>query len=193
MRIQRTIAGLTLALSLTALVGCGSSGSSKSSDTKGSSGLDTTTAGNGSTGGAKGTFTDVCTKITTDDVGAIVGATVTMQKVPGSGCNFTQDDPRAAGVTFNSSSSSTANGGYESAKSGLTSVIDGEAKDLDGVGEKAFMEAGPALGGSSIQGSGLVQVGPTLVQVTVIQSSEMSQEDVEALTKKLVELAAAKA
>ena len=88
---------------------------------------------------------------------------------------------------------STATGGYESAKSGLTSVIDGEAKDLDGVGEKAFMEAGPALGGSSIQGSGLVQVGPTLVQVTVIQSSEMSQEDVEALTKKLVELAAAKA
>jgi len=192
LKIQRTIAGVTLALYLVAVAGCGSSGSSSSDSTKAPSGATTTAPTSDSGGKPEGAAVDVCKKITAADVSAIVGGTVTSEAIPGGGCRFPQDDVRAPTASFDSSSSSVANGTYDSAKYGVTATIKGDVKDLDGVGDKAFVVIGTSPGGSMPQGGGLVQVGPTLVQVTLIEGSDMSKEDVETMTTKLLELAAAK-
>jgi hypothetical protein len=192
LKIDRTFAGVMLALSLVAVAGCGSSGSSASDTTAASSGA-TTTAPTAEPGGKPdGKSVDVCKKITADEVSAIVGGAVTSEAIPGGGCRFPQDDVRAPTAAFDSSSSSVASGTYDSAKYGVTATIKGDVKDVDGVGDKAFVVIGTSPGGTMPQGGGLVQVGPTLVQVTLIEGSDMSKGDVETMTTKLLELAAAK-
>lgn len=193
MRITRSIAGVTLALSLTALVGCGSSGSTTSSETTAAAGSKTTaTSTSGSSGTeATGAAVDVCKTITPEEVGKIVGGTVTVEEVPGGGCRFPQEDPRAPAASFDSVTPSAASGGYDGAKYGVTATIKGTEVPLDGVGDKAFIVVGTSPGGSQPQGGGLLQSGPTIVQVTLTQGNNLSAADVTTMTTDLMKLAAA--
>ena len=190
MRRTCTTVGFAIFLSLAAAAGCSTGGSvagSSSTTSGGSSSGD----GGGSTKPTKSI--DICKKVTEAEVGAIVGGTVTTKEVPGGGCDFSQEDPRAASAGFYSTTYSEANGGFDGAKSGITSTIKGDSKVLQGIGERAFMVVGTATGGSSQQGAGIVKASGNLVQVTVAQSNDSSADDVTAMTTKLLQLVASKA
>lgn len=187
---------VTGSLAVVGLVGCGDDSSSKDTS-KGVSATSVTsndagdTSDTASSGSGDEKAVDVCTQLTADEVGAILGGVVTAEDVPGGGCNFSQDDPRAPSVAFNTSSESDA-GGFETATYGVTSVIEGDKESVD-IGDQAIVVIGTALGGSNQQGGGLTQVGDSLVQVTLTQGTGLAAEQVKGLTTQLVQLAADKA
>lgn len=192
MNHTKTAAGIALALALTGLFGCSSS-SKASSDTGGAT---TTTpsadsGGTGDTGSTAGTV-DVCTKITTDEVAAIVGGPVKKEEVPGGGCSFSQDDPRAPSANFDSTSFTGGAGDYDSAKSGVTGTVEGTPEDAPGIGSKAFVVVGTTMGGTNMQAGGLVAANGHLAQLTVTQGNGLSATDVKAMATKLLTLAADK-
>lgn len=188
MRFTRTIAVVTLSLSLTTVVGCGSSSSSKNA----SAGSKTSNAANSGSGGSDtgGSMTDACTTLTAEAVGSVLGGDVTKEAIPGGGCNFNQDDPRKPSASFATTPLIEGNGGFDGAKSGATSVIKGKGADVSGIGEKAFVVVGSAMGSSKETGSGLVQVGGGITQVTLIQYGELDTATIKDKTTELLKLAA---
>lgn len=194
-KFLRISAAAVVAASLVGMAGCGSSSSASSDTTSGSNGATTTAANGGSTNGGNdkgGAAVDVCKKITPAEVSAIVGGAVKVEAVPGGGCRFSQDDVRAPTAAFDSTSFTGGAADFDSAKSGVTGTISGTPKDLSGVGDKAVVVVGTSMGGSNQQGGGLVAAGDGLAQVTVTQGNGLSAADVEAMTTKLLSLAASK-
>ncbi|MET3960444.1 hypothetical protein ABIE44_000378 [Marmoricola sp. OAE513] len=195
---MRTQVSLPRLLSTAALIGalatvsaCGSDDGDKGSD---SSSTDGTTAptGDDETDTASGGLIDVCTEITADEAGAIVGGTVTHEDVPGGGCNFAQDDPRKPSVSFTATAYDDANGGFEAAITGVSGVLQGDGGGpVDGVGEEAYVKTG-TTGGENQQGGGLVRVGGTLVQVTYLQGDGQSADVVKEKVVAALTLAAGK-
>jgi hypothetical protein len=179
-------AALTLALAL-AVAGCGGDSGADGAGASEPSG----DAGDSSAGEPAGTedAVDVCALVTAEQVGAVLGATVTLSEVPGGGCTFGQEDPRATSVALSSSVVDEAAGGFDGAVSGVTAVVEGEPVDVP-VGDRGLLVVGPAFGGESDQGGGLVQIGSTLVQVTLLQGGDLSADEVGALTTDVLQLAA---
>ena len=125
-----------------------------------------------------------------------LGGTVTAQEIPGGGCNFSQaDDPRAASAALNETTVDDFAGGFEGTRTGVTSIVEGEVEDLDGVGDEAFVVVGSGAGGmgGGVIGAGAVLIGDTVVQVTVLQAADLSEDDVKALTVAVLELVGSKA
>ncbi len=183
---RRVALGCSLVVVLTGAVGCGSSSTgTKASDTTVSAG---TTVAGGDTSQGDTNSVDVCASLNVADVGAIVGGTVTKEDVPGGGCRFPQDDLRAPTAAFAVTPPVAGNGGFEAAISGLKGAIQGDPKDVSGIGDKAVVVVGKTVGGDNVQGSGIAQVGQSMVQVTVIQGKGMAAADVEELTTKLLKL-----
>lgn len=207
MNRRRSLSAVATALAVLVILtasACGSSDAGAGDSARGASGSSPDTeqpsgSAGGSDPGSEGAdpgsdgFVEVCAKLTPEEVGAILGGAVNAEEVPGGGCSFGQDDPRAPSVSFNSSQLIPGNGGFDGAKTGATSMISGTPEDLPGVGDKAFLVVGTMTGGSSQQGSGLVQAGETLVQITLLQSNDLGADDVKAMTTKLLHLAADKA
>ncbi|CAN5587351.1 hypothetical protein BH11ACT8_BH11ACT8_08470 [soil metagenome] len=138
-----------------------------------------------------GEVADICTLVTAEEIGDVVGGTVTSEEVPGGGCSFSQDDPRAPSVSLSTTPYDEGNGGLEGAKAGVGGVIDGTVPDLD-VGDGAFLVVGPALGGDNEQGGGAVHLGASLVQVTLTQGNGLSTEVVTGLVTDVLTLVASK-
>ena len=172
---------------------CSDDGGDSSDDEPSSSSPDDTSPDDTSPDGSEGEGTeaegepseaiDVCTVLTAEQVGAALGGTVTAEEIPGGGCNFSNaDDPRSPSAAFNQSTVDDVAGGFEGTRQGVTSIVEGEVQDLPDVGDDAFFVVGPALGSTSITGSGAVLLGDQVVQLTLLQSQELTEPEVGQLT-----------
>jgi hypothetical protein len=143
------------------------------------------------------TFTafNPCTGLTTAEVGAVLGGAVTTREVPGGGCLFSQDDPRAPSISVTNGVAKDLGGGIDSARIGSESQIDGKAESLAGVGTAAFIVVGKGkvIPTESIQAAGGVEVKGQLITVAFTQGQKLPADQVTKLITDVVKLIAAKA
>lgn len=132
----------------------------------------------------------ICSDLEPSDVGKVLGGAVTGAGLPPGGCEFTQQSARAPSATFVESSYAATPGGMSGAKTNATSSVEGEPRDLSGIGSAAFVVTGTVFGGDEVQGAGAVRVGDRLVQVTLSQRTGLSAAAVRALVVGILELAA---
>lgn len=191
MRLTRSVVPAAALLLLTATAGCG--GDDEPASGSPAPGASTSQAGGGETDSPSGGLTDICPEITEAEVAAIVGAAVTVEEVPGGGCNFEQEDPRATSISFATNVEDPAAGGFDGAVTGLSGTFDdAQGAEVPGVGDRAYAATGTVFGGESQQGGGLVLVGSARIQVQVAQSTGLSAAKVKALVVAALELAASK-
>ncbi|MCW2752098.1 MAG: hypothetical protein JWR83_3208 [Aeromicrobium sp.] len=131
---------------------------------------------------------DVCKTISTDDIGAIMGATVTAEEVPGGGCTYNQTDLHAPSIGIFAIIG--AGGGYDATKGGV--AVKGTPEDLSGIGDGAWVAVG-TMGGDNLQGQGVASVGNQLINISLNQSKGLSGDVVKDFMTKLLTLAAGKA
>ncbi len=138
---------------------------------------------------------DVCAELTPEEVGTAIGVDgLTVQQVPGGGCNFfDSEDPVQPSVVFNQVAVDDANGGFDALMGGVTATIQGDTTELDGVGDRAFVVVGTLGGGSALNGGGAVQLGDVGVQVTFLQGIDLPAEDVLQRVSDALALVAGKA
>jgi hypothetical protein len=133
---------------------------------------------------------DVCTAFTADELGTVVGATVTTETQPGGGCGFEQDDPRAVSGSIGAIPDDSGTGGFEAAKSGASGAMDSpKVIEIDGIGTKAFLAFGTVFGGESLQVSGGTTDGKVIALVAIQQSEGLDRSALEDLGRKLLTLA----
>lgn len=136
---------------------------------------------------------DICATVTPEEIGAILGGPVTRKDVPGGGCDFSQDDLRAPSATLVASSYDEGTGGFDGAVTGIKGVLEGtDDQAVEGIGTEAFIATGTAMGGENQQASGVVHVGDSLVQVTVVQGKGLPADQVRGLVRDLLALSAGK-
>lgn len=193
MRSYRPLTSIAVLAALVALSSCGSDDADPPAGSSDPTTSTSTGASDDETDASSGGLVDICTAITVADVAAITGAPVTVEDVPGGGCNFEQEDPRAPSVSFFSSAYDEGNGGFDGAVAGVTGVLqDSVGGEVSGIGDRAFVATGQNPGGSAHQGAGLVLVGGTLTQVGVQQGNDLSQAKVKAMIEDAVKLVASK-
>ncbi|KQV73949.1 hypothetical protein ASC61_02415 [Aeromicrobium sp. Root344] len=177
----RTFTAVTM---LVALAACGSS-----------SGGDKAPASNdkpaaASTSSAPKIPDDLCSTFTADELGAVVGATVTTETQPGGGCGFKQEDPRAVSGSITAMPDDAGTGGFEGAQSGAAGAMDSpKVVMVDGVGTKAFLAFGTVFGGESLQTAGGTTDGKVIAIITLQQAKGLQQPALEDLGRKLLALA----
>lgn len=192
MRVHRTLTSIAVIAALIGLTGCGSD--DKESSTSGDTGTSTTAPSEEPSDSEDSSTSDICTAVTDDEISGILGSPVTRQEVPGGGCNFTQNDPRAASVVLNTTPFDESNGGFDGAVSGVSAVLEGDAgEEVPGVGDEAFVKTGSMLSGSATNGAGVVHIGGIVVQVTLIQGEGLAAGKVKGLVVDTLKLIADKA
>lgn len=198
MRLTRLLPAVPLVVLVLALAGCSgddepAADPSDSSDS-GAPSESAPDSGDGQTDAepdpAPAEAVDVCTVLSADDIGVILEGTVTVSEVPGGGCSFDQDDPRAASVSIATIPMVDGNGGFEGARSSIEAISDGDVEELAGVGDQAIIAVGPTFGGENDQGHGLVLAGGTLVQVGLVQGVGLEADVVRQMTVDILTLAA---
>lgn len=115
---------------------------------------------------------DPCKEITPGEVEAVLGYPVVVSETPGGGCSWgNEEDPRLASLSVSVQGDADVNGGLEGSKVGTTAVLDGDAEDISGLGDGAFLVLGPLKGGGgdSIQAQGTILDGDQLVVVGITQ------------------------
>jgi hypothetical protein len=132
----------------------------------------------------------ICSDLSSEEVAAVLAGAVTGSALPGGGCGFARSSAKAPGATFVERSLSKTPGGMEGAKSEATSSVEGEPRDLRGIGDAAFVVTGTAFGEPAVQGAGAVRVGNRVIIVNLTQNVGMRAAAVEAMTIKLLRLAA---
>lgn len=134
---------------------------------------------------------DVCKVLEPDEVGEVLGADVEAT-IGEEGCRFASpDDPDAASLGI-VQGELAALGGIDGAKLGIGAVVEGEAEDLAGVGDGAFVVVGPAMS-ATLTGAGAVALGPSLIQITVIPGPDATDDDVRRMTVGALTLIAERA
>ena len=185
--MRRTLAATSVLLMCA--VGACSSGSGGSDDSpsadKPDSGKDTSAA------------FDPCKEITAAEAEAVLGYPVTVEETPGGGCSWgSEDDPRLASLSVSVQGDADVNGGLEGAKAGTTAVLDGEAEDVSGLGDGAFLVLGPLKGGGgeSIQAQGGILAGDKIVVVGITQlgGAAVTEDAVKAQAEAGMKLAGSK-
>ncbi len=196
MSLTRSLAASTVLATLL-LSGCGSDGGDGKADDGASSSSEPSDADAESADAgeeASGPL-GICGLITAEEMSEALGGSVVAQEIPGGGCNFTQEaDPRAASAALNETTVNDFAGGFEGTRTGVTSIVEGEVEDLEGVGDEAFVVAGSGMGGmgGGVIGAGAVLIGDTVVQVTLLQAADMSEDEVRELTKGVLVLIGSK-
>lgn len=159
-------------------------------------GSDDTGSGGGSPGSPGssdasdgGKALDACEALSTDEVGAILGGTVTAEKDPSGGCQFNDpDDPRAPSASIFAVVG--AGGGFEASKGG--NVTSGKVEDVADIGDGAWVAVG-TFSGDSLQGQGAAAVGDQLINVSLLQGKGLDEATVRTAMVELLKLAASKA
>lgn len=136
---------------------------------------------------------DVCTELTPEEVGAIVGGTVTVESDPGGGCSFDQEDPRAPSVSFATTDvgNDDTDGTFNESRVGAFGTLTDPTSENPPIGDYAAVASG-TLGGDNQQGVGLAQEGSTLVQVTLVQGNGLDGAAVRTMTAAALTLAVSK-
>jgi hypothetical protein len=135
---------------------------------------------------------DACTVLDPEEVGRVLGAPVE-SVVAGQGCRFANpDDPDTTSLGINQVELAQV-GGIDGAKTGIRAVVEGEAEDVDGVGDGAFVVVGPTFGGTTPTGGGAVALGSSLVQITVLPVAGATDEEVRRATVDALTLIAERA
>jgi hypothetical protein len=125
-------------------------------------------------------------------VGQVLGVEVERVVAEG-GCRFASpDNPETASLGI-SQGELAAIGGIDGAKAGVTTVVEGEAEDLTGVGDAAFVVVGPTFGGTTPTGGGAVALGSSFVQITVIPGPGATEDGVRTTTVDALTLIAEQA
>ncbi|KRC64570.1 hypothetical protein ASE12_07185 [Aeromicrobium sp. Root236] len=133
---------------------------------------------------------DLCTAFTAEELGTVVGATVTTETQPGGGCGFKQEDPRAVSGSITAIPDDPGTGGFDGAQSGASGAMDSpQVVSVDGVGSKAFLAFGTVFGGESLQTAGGTTDGKVIALVTIQQAEGLKQPALEELGRKLLVLA----
>lgn len=115
---------------------------------------------------------DPCKAITPAEAEEVLGYPVVVSETPGGGCSWgSEDDPRLASLAVGEGTPADGTGGLEGSKTGTTAVIDGDAEDVSGLGDGAFLVLGPLKGGGgeSIQAQGTILDGDQLIVVGITQ------------------------
>lgn len=188
--MRRCIVAIAAAVLLT-LGGCG--GSSDPAPAKG-------TADNGDTASpasaddeAAKAF-DPCTEISADEVGKIIGATVTSAVAPFDACEYDQEDARATSVAIDTQPESDLGGGFDVYKSGSVSALtDSQLTDVPGIGDAAFAVTGRFGDGENTQLQGAALVNGVVITVNLTQGSGVSADVLVDQATELLKLAATKA
>jgi hypothetical protein len=132
----------------------------------------------------------VCSHLGAEQVGAILGTVVRGAAVPGeTGCTFEQGGKRGTSVTVLDRSTAQA-GGMDGAKNEATSAVEGEPKDVPGIGTAAFVVTGAMFGGPDVQGAGAVQTGSRIISVFLEQRSGIGAGKVRTMETDLLRLVA---
>lgn len=132
----------------------------------------------------------VCGHLGADQVGAILGVTVTGSAVSGeTGCEFKQAGARGMAVTVLDKSSSAA-GGMAGAKNEANSAVEGEPQDVPGIGSAAFVVTGSMFGGPDVNAAGATQVGGRILSAYLVQHAGLAEPKVRGLETDLLRLVA---
>ncbi|NRQ49303.1 hypothetical protein [Aeromicrobium stalagmiti] len=136
---------------------------------------------------------DVCKEISADEVGQVLGATVTSELGPFDACEYDQEDPRATSVAIDAQSLAELGGGFESYRAGTGSVLtDGETVDVPGVGDEAFITTGRFGDGENTQLQGAVSIGGQLISVNLTQASGIAGDVLVGQATELLKLVVSK-
>lgn len=178
------ITGLTLVAALAA--GCGDDGES---DAKGDGGTGPTTSS--SDGGEPAALPKYCELLTADQVTEAVGAPVTLETDPFGGCAFSQEDPRALSGTLGATELGEGAGGYETYQSGSKGAMDTSTRhDVSGLGDAAYVDIGTVAGGESLHVAGGVLSGTVISTLNLAQATSMGEDELLAISEKLLALMA---
>lgn len=132
----------------------------------------------------------VCRHLGADQVGTILGVTVTGSAVSGeTGCTFKQASARGTSVTVLDKSTSAA-GGMAGAKTEANSAVEGEPQDVPGIGSAAFVVTGSMFGGPDVNAAGATQVGGRILSVYLVQHAGLTEPTVRGLETDLLRLVA---
>jgi hypothetical protein len=184
MRRMGTIGGLALVAVLAA--GCNDSEDGAAADVPAPTGA--ATAADTGTGTEAAALPVFCDLVTADQVTAAVGATVTTSTGPFDACEFDQEDPRALSGSLGATDVQ-ANGGYETYRSGTKGVMDTPVRrDLDGLGDAAYVDVGTVAGGENLQVAGGVLVGHVIYTLNLAQGVGLSEDELVATSEKLLHL-----
>jgi len=129
----------------------------------------------------------VCSNISADQVGDVLGVPVSGSGISGGGCQFEQAGRRGTTVTILDKSAAQA-GGLAGAKQEATSAVEGEPENLSGIGAGAFVVTGTIFGGTDVQGAGAVKVGDRIISAFLVQRSGFPAAKVRTLEINLLEL-----
>lgn len=137
---------------------------------------------------------DPCTEISADEVGKIIGATVTSEVGPFDACQYDQEDVRATSVAIDTQLEAELGGGFDVYKSGTASALtDSQLTDVPGIGDAAFTATGRFGDGENTQLQGAALVNGVVITVNLTQASGASADVLVAQATELLKLAAAKA
>lgn len=135
------------------------------------------------------TLLDVCSLLSVEEVGAVLGGPVTLTGT-GDRCRFIQPAARAVRVTVSESLVEPGTDPLAGVRSGVRAVIDGPARQLPSLGGGAFVVVGTTVGSKNQQGSGAALVAGSLVQVTLVQLPGLPASDVRGQVVDVLELIA---
>ena len=129
---------------------------------------------------------DLCSVISSADIGAALGAAVTTSPSPGGGCDFKQEDVRApsGSVTV---ITAEGNGGIEGYLSGINATFGQPVPhEATGIGERAVVVTGTITGGENTQAAGVAKKGGRLLTVTLVQGNGLSEDQMVGLATALL-------
>ncbi|KRB78372.1 hypothetical protein ASE01_03605 [Nocardioides sp. Root190] len=131
-----------------------------------------------------------CELLTAEQVTEAVGAPVTLESAPFDSCEFDQEDPRAVSGSLGVVEVGVDAGGFESYRSGSSGALtNGVDHPVDGLGNEAFVATGTIGGGESLQaGGGVLTDGGVVYTVNLTQASGVSEDDLVAISTRLLEL-----
>lgn len=138
---------------------------------------------------------NACSAIDAAEMSKIVGETVTAYQISEGNCQYSQPDkPLGLHVLISTGIDTSESGSIDFSKNGTVTLYDAKAKDLNGVGDKAYVVAGPLKSAPNDipQGQGAVQVGEQYVPVTVTQSEGHTTDEIRRVTTETLELIALK-
>lgn len=130
----------------------------------------------------------ICSDLGETEVGEVLDGAVSGAAIPGGGCAFTQEDPRAPAANLIEVPFASMAGGMGGAKENAISTVEGDPTDIADLGDEAFVVTGTSFGGTAIQGAGAVRIGDRLISVNLAQSAGMRRGQVRALVLDLLRL-----